>query len=301
MDAELADLRERDKLTQYDVERANKKYEIALKQIALQEAQQNKTRMRLRRDSQGNYRYEYTSDSDQVSQIQDELNSMYNSLYNFDKARYQENLGQIYDAWSEFQEKMAEAAQINDPQERAERELLLQDEYGKLINGLVEQNSQVRLNLQESAFEDLSRLYDKDIKEYQNMTEAETDALMNGLVPQWESGIQAMADAFAGEGGFIGVCRDALENLNDATKDYEESLDDLQDAANQDFDSISDGIDDTIDRTEDLLYQNEDLIESYEEEMDAIENVIDQLDDLVDKYNEAREAAIAATQAAYEY
>ena len=97
MDEELADLRERDKLTEYDVERANKKYEIALKQIALQEAQQNKTKMRLRRDSQGNYRYEYTSDADQVGALQDELNDMYNSLYNFDKARYQENLNQMYD------------------------------------------------------------------------------------------------------------------------------------------------------------------------------------------------------------
>ena len=97
MDEELADLRERDKLTQYDIERANKKYEIALKQIALQEAQQNKSKMRLRRDSQGNYRYEYTADGDQIGQLQDELNDMYNSLYNFDKARYQDNLNQMYD------------------------------------------------------------------------------------------------------------------------------------------------------------------------------------------------------------
>ena len=97
MDEELTNLRERDKLTEYDVERANKRYEIALKQIALQEAQQNKTKMRLRRDSQGNYRYEYTSDADQLSQLQGELDDMYNSLYNFDKSRYQENLNQIYD------------------------------------------------------------------------------------------------------------------------------------------------------------------------------------------------------------
>lgn len=96
MDAELKDLRERDKLTQYDIDRANKRYEIALKQIALQEAQQNKTKMRLRRDSQGNYRYEYTTDSDQVSQLENELDGLYNSLYNFDKARFQENMSQIY-------------------------------------------------------------------------------------------------------------------------------------------------------------------------------------------------------------
>ena len=79
---------------------------------------------------------------------------------------------------------MADAAQINDPQERAEREALLQEEYGKLINGLVEQNTQIRMNLQDSAFEDLAKLYDTDVKNYKNMTDAEIEALMTELVPQ---------------------------------------------------------------------------------------------------------------------
>ena len=38
MDEELTALREKDKLTEYDLERANKRYEIALKEIALEEA-----------------------------------------------------------------------------------------------------------------------------------------------------------------------------------------------------------------------------------------------------------------------
>ena len=58
MKQELATLREQDKLSQYDIDRANLKYEIALKQMALEEAQQKKNTMRLRRDSQGNYTYQ---------------------------------------------------------------------------------------------------------------------------------------------------------------------------------------------------------------------------------------------------
>jgi hypothetical protein len=42
---------------------------------------------------------------------------------------------------------MAEAAQINDPVARSERELLLQNQYEQLINGLTEQNTTVRENL----------------------------------------------------------------------------------------------------------------------------------------------------------
>ena len=301
MDEELANLRERDRLTEYDVERANKRYEIALKQIALQEAQQNKTKMRLRRDSQGNYRYEYVSDNDQAAQLQDELDDMYNSLYNFDKARYQDNLNQLYDTWVEFQEKMAEAAQINDPELRAEKELLLREQYGELINGLVEQNETVRNNLQESAFDDLTRLYDTNVENFQNMADEEKNTLMEDLVPYWESGTQHMADVFAGEGGFLGVCQDALEQLHNATKDYEDGLVELEQTGRISFEEIGQGIDENIDRTQQLLNDNGELINSYEQELNAIANVITQLDSLVDKYNSARDAAIAASKAAYEY
>lgn len=301
MDEELADLRERDKLTQYDIERANKKYEIALKQIALQEAQQNKSKMRLRRDSQGNYRYEYTADGDQIGQLQDELNDMYNSLYNFDKARYQDNLNQMYDVWVEFQEKMAEAAQINDPVARSERELLLQSQYEQLINGLTEQNTTVRNNLHESAFDDLSRLYDIDVSNFQNMSDEEKNILMGDLLPYWESGVQHMTDVFAGEGGFLGVCKDAFDQLHDATKDYEDGLDELENTGRINFESIGEGIDENINRTQQLISDNTELINSYEQELTAIGNVVAQLDNLVNKYNAAKDAAITATKAAYEY
>ena len=301
MDEELSNLRERDKLTEYDVERANKRYEIALKQIALQEAQQNKTKMRLRRDSQGNYRYEYVSDADQVGQLQDELNDMYNSLYNFDKARYQDNLNQLYSVWVEFQEKMAEAAQINDPVARSERELLLQNQYEQLINGLTEQNATVRENLHESAFDDLSKLYDIDVSNFQNMSDEEKDVLMSDLLPYWESGVQHMADIFAGDDGFLGVCKDAFDQLHDATKDYQDGLDELENTGRIDFESLGEGIDENIDRTQQLINDNTELINSYENELAAIGNVIGELDNLIDKYNSAKDAAVAATKAAYEY
>jgi len=301
MDEELKALRERDKLTEYDIERANKKYEIALKQIALEEAQQNKTQLRLRRDTQGNYRYEFISDIDQVNQLQNDLDDLYNSLYNFDKENYADNLNQLYDVWKEFQDKMAEAAQINDPQARAERELLIQQQYSDLINGLVEQNETIRSNLYDSAFEDLARLYDKDKNNFLQMTQAEQDAIMNDLIPYWDAGVQHMADVFAGEGGFIPTCEDAIDELHEATKEYEDGLKEVENTADISFDNIGNGIDDVIDKTQELLKDNNDLIDSYKEEMDAIGGVVNELDNLVNKYQESADAAKAAEKAAYDY
>ena len=301
MQEELAALQEKDKLTQYDIDRANMKYEIALKQIALEEAQQNKSQLRLRRDSQGNYSYQFVSDESEIGQLKDELNELYNQLYNFDLEHYRDNLDQIYSIWVEYQEKMAEAAQINDPEERAQREALLQEQYGELINGLVEQNETIRLNLHESAFTELAELYDIDLENFKQLSEEQKDILLGDMIPQWESGIQDMADIFAGEGGFTNVCEDAMNDLKDATEDYEQSLEDIESTAGISFDEILDGTDNVIDSTDDLLWKNDELINSYENQLDAIRNIIDELGSLIAKYNAAREAAITATEAAYKY
>lgn len=179
MDQQLENLKQKDKLTQYDLDRANKLYEIQLAQIALEEAQQNKSQMRLRRDSQGNYTYQYVADEDAIADAENQLANLYNDLYNFDKQKYQENLEQIYALWNEYQEKMMEAALINDPELRAEKELLIQEQYGELINGIVEENESIRNNLQESTFLSLSNLYEKDLMNFSDLTQQERDLLLN--------------------------------------------------------------------------------------------------------------------------
>lgn len=314
MNEQLGMLKDKDKLTQYDVDRANMMYEIALKQIALEEAQQNKSKMRLRRDSQGNYSYQFVSDEDSIAQAQQDLLAAQNDLYNFDKEKYKENLNEIYEYYVEFQEKYAEIMSdmsLTD-EERQERAKLLQEQYGELINGLVEQNETIKQNLHESTFMALEGLYaadadsfremtGKDIEAFRDLTDAEKDLVINDLIPQWDSGVQHMADVFAGEGGFIPTCKDAFEELDQATHDYQDSLDELESAAGVDFDAISEGYDENIEKAQDLLYANDDLINKYMEEIDAILDVIAQLEDLIAKYEEAQAAAVAATEAAYAF
>ena len=110
-----------------------------------------------------------------------------------------------------------------------------------------------------------------------------------------------MTDVFAGDEGFLGVCKDAFDQLHEATRDYEDGLDELEVTGRIDFESIGEGIDEDIDRTEQLINDNTELINTYEQELAAIQSVIGELDGLIDKYNAAREAAIAATKAAYDY
>jgi uncharacterized small protein (DUF1192 family) len=73
MNEQLELLEAKDKLSQYDVNYANARLEILQKQIALEDAQRNKNAMQLRRDTQGNYRYVYRANEDDVRGAQQEL------------------------------------------------------------------------------------------------------------------------------------------------------------------------------------------------------------------------------------
>jgi hypothetical protein len=107
-DSELESLKSMDSLSEKDLERAEKKLNIIKAQIALEDAQRNKSQMRLRRDSQGNYRYQFVADEDQITNAQNQLSAAYNDLYNFDKARYNETTKQVLDATKEFFADMKE-------------------------------------------------------------------------------------------------------------------------------------------------------------------------------------------------
>ena len=60
-------------MSEYDVKLANARLEILQKQIALENAQQNKNQMKLRRDTQGNYKYVYATDQNDVGEKQQDL------------------------------------------------------------------------------------------------------------------------------------------------------------------------------------------------------------------------------------
>jgi len=61
MNEQLNQLKAKDKLTQYDVDRAEKLLEIEQARAQLEDTRSAKTSLRLKRDSQGNYSYVYTA------------------------------------------------------------------------------------------------------------------------------------------------------------------------------------------------------------------------------------------------
>lgn len=296
MQAQMKMLEEKGELTQYDIDRAEKEYEIALKQIALQEAQQNQSKMRLKRDANGNYSYQFVSDEDSIRQAQQDLADAQNSLYNFDKDAYKNNLNDMYSVWSEFQDKVAQAYKdyADDQDALQEHIALLQEQYGEKINYLTEQNLNIRTNLTDSAFNDLANLYNVDVSNFQNMTDEEKDLIMNNLVPEWTSGVQEMIDKFSGEGGFEQTCQDTFDKLKEAAQDYVQNIDNIS-QTNQ---RVSN---EAYEEGQKLLQESNQLIDSAKQEYQAIGDVVNQVKELIAAYRQAKSEAIGATKAAYDF
>ena len=116
-------------LSKYEIERANKLYELTLKQMALEDERDNKTKMRLRRDQAGNYRYEYVADDEKVAQSEEDVEKAKNDLYNLAYNRAVSASDSINTYTEQMTKQLSEAAKMynGDPEQ-------LQAEFKKIYN-----------------------------------------------------------------------------------------------------------------------------------------------------------------------
>ena len=108
---ETSALQNQTKLSQYELDIQQAKYDLLLAEIALEEAQQAKSTVRLQRDSEGNFGYVYTADQNQVAEAQQQLEDAQNKLYNIGlegandySQKYAETMQEMYDTLTSIQE-----------------------------------------------------------------------------------------------------------------------------------------------------------------------------------------------------
>jgi hypothetical protein len=140
MQEQLDLLQNQGTVSEYDVKLANAKLEILQKQIALEDAQRNKNKMQLRRDTQGNYRYVYTAEQGDVQKAQDELNESQYDAYEMTKNQTIENNDRAINLYQDYMNKMRDIANKYKDDDVARNEAMkaLSEEYGKLLGALGE-------------------------------------------------------------------------------------------------------------------------------------------------------------------
>ena len=298
MDQQLQILKEKDKLTQYDVDRASKVLEIEKARIALEEARNNKTTMRLKRDSQGNYSYQFTADQDQINEAENQLAKAENDLYNFDKNQYEKDLKDVYDTTKEYLEKRKELQLevINATPERQkeiyEELKLLDKQYNNYIIDLAGETDITQKNLLDSAIASYSNSYDMNLQNFNRMTDAQKEKWLKDMVPSVKSGIADLVGNFVtNPDSFTNLVKEATNELDNRRKDYQSGLEELEKASGVTFSSIQKEIDEATRETEEMIQSNDELLGRMDIEYDKIEELRSKGEELRQKYQKVTDQA----------
>lgn len=171
--AETEQLQNQSKLSQYELDIQKAKYDLLLAEIALEEAQDAKSTVRLQRDSEGNFGYVYTADQNKLAEAQQQLEDAQNSLYNIGlegandyTQKYQQTMQEMYDTFADLQQQKLDGAfETEEEYHRAMEEAKayyyqkLQD-YSGLYSVAVTTDSRVVADAWSSDFADM--VYDTD-------------------------------------------------------------------------------------------------------------------------------------------
>lgn len=191
---EIEQLREKNQLSQLELDIAQAKYKVLEAQIALEEAQNAKSTVRLQRDSEGNFGYVYTADQDKVNDAEQALADAENDLYNIrlnatnkygqQKLQYEQELAEKL---AELDEKANDDALYREGNYQEDRKRLI-EEYQKLIeasNDLynLAQEEDARV-VQDAWVNGYKAIIDKG-NEWKTAVSDYTDAI-NNAIGEWE-------------------------------------------------------------------------------------------------------------------
>lgn len=99
--------RQNNTLSQYDLDILEAKYKVLQAQMALEDAQNNKNQMRLVRDRQGNWNYQYNADPNAIDDAQKNLADAEIDWYNIAKARRKDMMNEIIQNQRDMTEQLA--------------------------------------------------------------------------------------------------------------------------------------------------------------------------------------------------
>lgn len=251
---ETESLEDVNQLSKYNLEIQQAKLDLVMAEIALEEAQNAKSVVRLSRDSEGNYGYVYTADQNKVSQAEQDFADAQNNLYNIGlrgstefAEKYAQTLQEMYDTLGELQEQF--------------------------LNGEFESEKQYNeavMAAKQFYFAQLKAFQDDYTLSFTTHDQVRTDS--------WGTSYETMIDSTQ---EWEEAVNQNIENVSDQFSLWEE----LSTEASQ---NIKDGLDEVTESSEALADQIEDEI------LPAIEDEIDLVGDLTAEYAELRDELVGA-------
>ncbi len=333
MDEQLANLEKKSTLTEYDIGLAEKELAVEQARIALEQAQNSKDSMKLTRNAEGNWSYQYVADEDNVAEKQQDLLDAINDKYEYVKSANQQALEDLLqyeeDFWNKYAEIMKDVS-LSDEERQSRIAQLYDMYYGEegILTQAYQDSAQTQQDLNLVTAEQLWAIYESDQEKYATMTAAEQeliDGLKNGTIKSyediqeagqrvndesldyWNTTAQAMADAWNADDGMSikSQVNEALKDCSTALADYGVDVDAGCVAAGEDFtdvgnaiDDVSNAIDDLDGTTEDYIDNAEKLIDDYINSLKELESQWKEVKSIVEQNIEAMKKYELATNSA---
>ena len=167
-DEYLTYLREKNNLSEYDVKHAQMQLDILQKQIALEDARNNKSQMRLQRNAAGNYDFVYGADEGEVNKAQEALLQAQQDSYNLSKQAFLDTYESAYEAALKARDMIIEVAM--DASLGTEQQV---ERIHYILNNLSEYMTGSKVELDEIGV----NLYNSFVEASQSITEINQGAL----------------------------------------------------------------------------------------------------------------------------
>jgi hypothetical protein len=281
LDEELATLKQKDKLSKYDVERAEQLYEITQNQIALEEARNDKNLTRLVRDSQGNWAYQYVENTEAVREAQEKLSESLEKLMKIDQDQLTSVQDELIDLRDEFRKRVEEIV---------EKGMSGQYSQDQMYAALEEARSQF--------IKDIEKLRDEHGDVINNLDDSTEDAVgniesllgttFNDIASRWTDSINMI---IRGNSNFQNDVTSAIVNVKAQWQSYQNKVSEVVSKTNETVQELIDKARTLALETEQLQKKTEDVIDKINAEWESVEQLRQSYMDLQESYKKAAEEA----------
>lgn len=255
-------IQSRNKLSEYDIEIMNAKYELTMRQIALEEAQNAKTNLRLTRDASGNWTYQYGADQAAIDEAQSAVDDAQNEWYNIAKDQVTEVTGEIINTWKEMKDAIEETY--------SDLELTTEEREAKIAE-IREYYSQKILDL-----ENMKQIAIKDMTEAGSLV---IDDFANNYGENLDNMTQNVEN-------FDSIFNDCINSMEEASQNYQDVITEVNEQVGITYEDLANQLDDVSTSTDLAKEAGEAFAESAWNNIDKIMGEVDAISALIDKMRE---------------
>lgn len=282
------------KLTQYDLDMMNLQYQLALAMEELENAKNAKDTVRLTRDDNGNYGYQYTADQDKINNAQQKYEDVLQQINELAANRISELEQSFLNAQQQYLQSAQEIASdmTLTEEQRAEKLTNLQKQYAETMKYIQEQYNTAFKDLSVNQ-EAISKHYGETLVETTSSTVLQVNDQMKSMIDNIDTYIQNLDAAIGTEGAASTAWKNYVGDIAEVAKALT-GIDTGNVQAN--IDALTKALAESMSK---YTEESKDTVDEAQKTFNTIANSLKSVNDATEAWNKHAET-IERTETAYE-